>query len=52
MRYLIVLHAELGRTDYGVTVPDLPGCTSVGDTLDEALTNAEEAIRVYLEVLP
>lgn len=51
MRYLIVLHAEPGRTDYGVTVPDLPGCTSVGDTLDEALTNAEEAIRVYLEVL-
>ena len=51
MRYLIVLHTEPGRSDYGVTVPDLPGCTSVGDTLEEALTNAEEAIRVYLEVL-
>ena len=51
MRYLIVLHAEPGRTDYGVTVPDLPGCTSVGDTLDEALTNAVGAISVYLEVL-
>ncbi|MXY16062.1 MAG: hypothetical protein F4057_02010 [Acidobacteria bacterium] len=51
MRYLVVLHTEPERTDYGVTVPDLPGCTSAGDTLDDALKNAEEAIRLYLEVL-
>ena len=51
MRYLIVLHTEPGRTDYGVTVPDLPGVTSAGDTLVEALDNAREAILLYLEVL-
>lgn len=49
MRYPIAI--ELGGTDhaYGVIVPDLPGCFSAGDTLDEAITNAEEAILLYLE---
>ena len=51
MRYLVVLETAPGRTDYGVTVPDLPGCTSAGDTLDEALGNAEDAILSYLGVL-
>lgn len=49
MRYLIVLHNEEGRTDYGVTVPDLPGCVSAGDTLTETLGNAEEAILCHLD---
>lgn len=51
MRYLIVLHTEESRTDYGVTVPDLPGCVSAGDTLAEALANAEEAILGHLDVM-
>ena len=33
MQFLIVLHTQEGRTDYGVTVPCLPGCVSAGDTL-------------------
>ena len=51
MRYLVVLETAPGRTDFGVTVPDLPGCTSAGDTLDEALGNAEDAILSYLGML-
>ena len=35
---------------YGVVVPDLPGCFSAGDTLDEAMENAKEAIELWLEV--
>ena len=34
---------------YTAIVPALPGCISEGDTRDEALTNIEEAIRLYLE---
>jgi len=34
---------------YGVTVPDLKGCFSAGDTLKEAIDNAKEAIGFYLE---
>jgi len=36
MRYPVVLHSDDGIR-YGVTVPDLPGCFSAGDTFDEAL---------------
>lgn len=30
-------------------VPSLPGCISEGETVDEALTNVQEAIELYLE---
>jgi predicted RNase H-like HicB family nuclease len=35
----------------GVWFPDLPGCFSAGDTLDEAIGNAGEAIALYAEAL-
>lgn len=34
---------------FGVVVPDLPGCFSAGDTLDQALINAEEAVVGWIE---
>jgi predicted RNase H-like HicB family nuclease len=33
----------------GVVVPDLPGCFSAGDTVDEAMRNAPEAIALWFE---
>ncbi|MBS0353020.1 MAG: type II toxin-antitoxin system HicB family antitoxin, partial [Proteobacteria bacterium] len=36
---------------YGVTVPDVPGCFSFGDTLDEAVKNTKEAVLGHLEIL-
>ncbi|MHB1157342.1 MAG: type II toxin-antitoxin system HicB family antitoxin [Phycisphaerales bacterium] len=48
--YPIAIHKE-PRSCYGVSVPDLPGCTSAGDTLDEALVMAKEAILGHLEAL-
>ena len=49
MRYPIAI--ELGDDEhaFGVVVPDLPGCFSAGDTLDEAMTNAEEAVVLWIE---
>ena len=35
MNYPIVIHKD-ADSDYGVTVPDLPGCFSAGKTLDES----------------
>jgi predicted RNase H-like HicB family nuclease len=35
----------------GVWFPDLPGCTSAGDDVDEALRNAPEALELYAESL-
>jgi predicted RNase H-like HicB family nuclease len=34
---------------YGITFPDLPGCVSYGDTLEQAARNAEEALSLHLE---
>jgi predicted RNase H-like HicB family nuclease len=50
MHYPVVIHKDRD-TDYGVTVPDLPGCFSAGSTMDEALENAREAIELHLEGL-
>ena len=41
---------ERGRRGYGVFFPDLPGCTSAGDTVTEAAINAEEALAGHLLV--
>jgi predicted RNase H-like HicB family nuclease len=41
---------ERGPSGFGVFFPDLPGCTSAGDTLDEAARNAEEALAGHLIV--
>jgi predicted RNase H-like HicB family nuclease len=38
------------RGDYGVVIPDLPGCTAMGRTVDEALANAAGAARAWAEV--
>jgi|SRR6516162_6449913 predicted RNase H-like HicB family nuclease len=46
-RYVALLDGKAGA--YGVTVPDLPGCTSGGSTTDEALRNAVEAVRLWAE---
>jgi predicted RNase H-like HicB family nuclease len=50
MNYPVVLHKDKG-SDFGVTVPDLPGCFSAGKTVDEALAMAKEAIELHLEGL-
>lgn len=50
MKFTVVLHSDDG-TRYGVTVPDLPGCFSAGDTLDEALESVREAIDLHVETL-
>ena len=42
---------DKGEHGYGVVFPDLPGCTSAGDTIDEAARNAEQALRGHLEVM-
>ena len=42
-RYPALIDGENGA--YGITFPDLPGIVAMGETLDEALVNAEEALR-------
>jgi len=51
MRYPIAIEPGDDQHAYGVVVPDLPGCFSGGDTLDEAIDNAREAIELWLETV-
>jgi predicted RNase H-like HicB family nuclease len=46
-RYVAIVDGAPGA--YGVVVPDLPGCTSGGATIDEALRNAVEAVTLWVE---
>jgi predicted RNase H-like HicB family nuclease len=48
MIYPIVIHKD-PETSYGVTVPDLPGCFSAGESIEDALKNAVEAIECHVE---
>ncbi|MDP1772638.1 MAG: type II toxin-antitoxin system HicB family antitoxin [Methylobacter sp.] len=49
MRYPIAIESGDETHAYGVVVPDLPGCFSAGDSLDEAIGNAKEAIELWME---
>ena len=47
MLFPVVVHKEK-RSDYGVVIPDIPGCFTAGKSLDEALRNVQEAVEVHL----
>jgi predicted RNase H-like HicB family nuclease len=47
MRYVALIHKDPDSA-YGVSFPDLPGCISAGDTLDEASENAVEALSGHI----
>lgn len=51
MRFIIAIEPGDGDHAFGVVVPDLPGCFSAGDTLDEAFDNAREAIDLWCETV-
>ena len=48
VRYPAVIHKEK-ESDYGVSVPDLPGCFSAGRTMQEALESARKAVATHIE---
>ena len=51
MKFLIAIESGTEDTAFGVIVPDLPGCFSAGDTLEEAFANAVEAIDMHVEFM-
>ncbi|MEM3564999.1 MAG: type II toxin-antitoxin system HicB family antitoxin [Candidatus Jordarchaeaceae archaeon] len=50
LSYRIMLRRE-PEGGYTVLVPSLPGCVTYGDTIEEAISAAKEAIELYLESL-
>ena len=48
MKYPIVIHKD-ENSDFGVTFPDLPGCFSVGASIEEAIASSHEAAECHIE---
>ncbi|MHB9091856.1 MAG: type II toxin-antitoxin system HicB family antitoxin [Chloroflexota bacterium] len=48
-RYTLLLITDPGEGGYTVRVPALPGCVTEGDTLEEAISMAREAIAGWIE---
>lgn len=49
-QYVALIHKDSG-SDFGVSLPDLPGCVTAGATLDEARDMASEALAFHIEGL-
>jgi predicted RNase H-like HicB family nuclease len=49
MRYAVVI--EKGEGNYAAYVPDLPGCVTVGDTIEETQREIQEAIEFHLQCM-
>jgi predicted RNase H-like HicB family nuclease len=47
--YIALFEYEEDEFGFGVVFPDLPGCVSVGDTYDDAVRMAHEALSLYAE---
>ena len=48
MKFRIVLEYDAEVEAFSAVCPELPGCTSAGDTEEEARRNIKEAIELYL----
>lgn len=49
-RFKVILHPDLEDGGYWIECPELPGCSSQGDSIEEALDMIKDAIRGHLEV--
>ena len=47
VRYLVRINKD-PDTDWGASVPDLPGCVATGKTIDSALRRIQSAIELHL----
>lgn len=47
IRLIVERDPDTGR--FSSVFPELPGCASAGDTVEEAITNAKEALELWFE---
>jgi predicted RNase H-like HicB family nuclease len=50
LSYLVRINKEAG-SDWGASVPDLPGCVATGKTLDTTLRRIQGAIELHVQGL-
>jgi predicted RNase H-like HicB family nuclease len=49
--YTIILESDMEEGGYTVTVPALPGCITQGETVEQCIERAREAIEGFIESL-
>ena len=52
MSYKVSIVIEKDEAGYFAYCPELEGCHSQGDSLEDVIANVREAIELYLETLP
>ena len=50
MKYVYVIE-QAGDGSYSAYVPDLPGCTTSGDSVEEIRRNIKDAVNTYIDSL-
>ena len=50
MDYVVIIE-RASDGSYSAYVPDLPGCTTCGDTIDEVKRNIRDAVSLYIDSL-
>jgi len=50
VQYLVRINRDPG-SDWGASVPDLPGCVATGKTIDSTLRRIERAIELHIQGL-
>ena len=48
--YIALVHKDEG-TSYGVSFPDVPGCIAAGDTFEDAVASAAEALATHFALM-
>ena len=48
LQYLVRINKD-PDSDWGASVPDLPGCVATGKTIDAALRRIEKAVQLHLQ---
>jgi predicted RNase H-like HicB family nuclease len=51
MKFTIAIEPGTKKSAFGIVVPDLPGCLSGGDTVEEAFDYAREIIDAFCQIM-
>jgi len=52
MKFRLVVELDPETKRWSAVFPELPGCASAGDTEEEAIANAKEALELWFEPAP
>jgi predicted RNase H-like HicB family nuclease len=52
MNFRLLVDFDLRTKRWSAVFPELPGCASAGDTEEEAIANAREALSLWFEPVP